>query len=231
MFITARLAMQNPKEVNQQILEFISSYENIIWDWNGTLIDDVDMAVACINKLLPIYNAPAISIQKYREIFDFPVRKYYSHLNLDLEKYSFEEIRDLYVKEYNQNITTNSSLFPETIELLEEIKKNKNQYILSAVSQWHLDSITAHFKVEHLFNERFGASDHYATGKISRGMELIKHASISPDKTILIGDTIHDYEVACELGINCLLLADGHQSHERLKKVTKHVIYGRRDYL
>lgn len=223
--------MANFKEVNQQILEFIKDYENVIWDWNGTLIDDVDMAVACINKLLPKYNAPTITAKKYREIFDFPVRKYYSHLSLDLEKNSFEEIRDQYVKEYNLNITLNSSLFPETVGLLEEIKRTKNQFILSAVSQWHLDSITAHFKVEHLFTERFGVSDHYASGKIARGVELIKHASLIPEKTILIGDTIHDFEVAKELGISCLLLADGHQSPERLKKVTPHVIYGRRDYL
>lgn len=222
--------MANFKEVNQQILEFIADYENIIWDWNGTLIDDVEMAVSCINKLLPTYNAPTITVQKYRDIFDFPVKKYYSHLGLDLEKNSFEEIRDQYVKEYNLNIILNSTLFPETLELLQFIKKNKNQFILSAVSQWHLDTITAHFKVEHLFNERFGASDHYASGKIERGMELIKHASMLPEKTLLIGDTIHDFEVASKLGIDCLLLADGHQSYERLKKVTNNVISGRKNY-
>jgi phosphoglycolate phosphatase len=223
--------MANFKEVNHQILEFVKPYDNIIWDWNGTLIDDVDMAVACINKLLPKYNTSVITAQKYREIFDFPVRKYYSHLGLDLEKNTFEEIRDQYVKDYNLNIVLNSSLFPETVGLLEEIKKTKNQFILSAVSQWHLDSITTHFKVDHLFNERFGVNDHYASGKIARGMELIKHAGLNPEKTILIGDTIHDFEVAKELGLNCLLLADGHQSPARLKAVTANVIYGRRDYL
>ena len=178
--------MESFKKVNQQILEFVTNYDNVIWDWNGTLIDDVDMAVFCINKLLPLYNAPVITAQRYREIFDFPVRKYYEHLGIDLKKNLFEEIRDQYVKHYNQNITLNSSLFPETVLLLEEIKKTKNQYILSAVSQWHLDSITEHFKVEHLFNERFGASDHYATGKIDRGVELIKHAQLDTKKTILI---------------------------------------------
>jgi phosphoglycolate phosphatase len=223
--------MANFKAANQQILDFIKNYDNVIWDWNGTLIDDVDMAVTCINKLLPKYNASVITTSKYREIFDFPVKKYYSHLGLDLEANSFEEIRDQYVKDYNLNIVLNSSLFPETETLLEEIKKTKNQYILSAVSQWHLDSITTHFKVQHLFNERFGVNDHYASGKIARGVELIKYANLELKKTILIGDTIHDFEVATELGIDCLLLADGHQSHTRLKQVTSNVIYGRRNYV
>lgn len=46
----------------------------------------------------------------------------------------------------------------------------------------------------------------------------------------MIGDTIHDFEVAEKLGINCLILADGHQSVERVKKVAPHVLSGRRDY-
>lgn len=223
--------MSNFKEVNQQILNFIRNYDNIIWDWNGTLIDDVDIAVSCINKLLSKYNAPVITTKRYREIFDFPVRKYYSHLGLDLEMNSFEEIRDQYVKDYNLNIVLNSTLFPETEALLHEIKKTKKQFILSAVSQWHLDSITTHFNVGHFFDERFGVNDHYASGKIARGFELINHANLNLQKTILIGDTIHDFEVAKELGISCLLLADGHQSHERLKQVTLNVLHGRRDYL
>ena len=222
--------MKNFKDVNHNILNFTQPYDNIIWDWNGTLIDDVDTAVSCINKLLPKYDAPVITRQRYREIFDFPVKKYYGHLGINLDKYVFEEIRDQYVKDYNLNIALNSSLFPETFELLEKIKVTKNQYILSAVSQWHLDFITAHFKVEHLFIERFGASDHYASGKIARGIELIKHSGLDPQKTILIGDTIHDFEVAGELGINCLLLADGHQSEARLKKITSNILCGRRNY-
>ena len=222
--------MENFKNINQQILEFIKNYDNIIWDWNGTLIDDVDVAVACINKLLPRYNTPVITVQRYRDIFDFPVKKYYEQLGIDLKKNLFEEIRDQYVKDYNLNIVLSSSLFPKTKALLEEIKKTKNQFILSAVSQWHLDSITTHFKVEHLFNERFGVGDHYATGKVDRGIELIKHARIDVQKTILIGDTIHDFEVAVKLGVSCLLLGDGHQSEMRLRQITPNVFFGRRNY-
>lgn len=222
--------MTNFKEVNSSILDFTKNYDNIIWDWNGTLIDDVDIAVACINKLLPKYGASPITAQRYREIFDFPIRKYYDQLGLDLKKYSFEEIRDQYVADYNAFVILNSSLFPEMENLIKEIKKTKNQYILSAVSQWHLDVITKHFNIDIFFNERFGVDNHYASSKLARGIELMKVAGIKKDKTLLIGDTLHDLEVAIELGINCLLLADGHQSYARLIKSAPHVLYGRRNY-
>lgn len=217
------------KTINNLILEVVSTYDNVVWDWNGTLIDDVDMAVSCINKLLIKYQQKKITAKQYREIFDFPVRRYYEIIGFDLKRHSFEEIRDQYVLEYNTNVAKTSSLFPATEELIQKIKAEKNQFILSAVSQWHLDEITSHFNVTPFFNERFGVSDHYATGKIERGYELIKHAGLT-GKTILIGDTIHDYEVAKELGFACLLLADGHQSYERLKKITSNVLVGRRNY-
>ena len=40
----------------------------------------------------------------------------------------------------------------------------------------------------------------------------------------MIGDTIHDYEVAHNLEIDCLLISSGHQSHERLATVTSNII-------
>ena len=44
------------------------------------------------------------------------------------------------------------------------------------------------------------------------------------DKIILIGDTDHDYEVAQNLKIDCLLISHGHQSNKRLRDVSQNVI-------
>lgn len=217
--------------INNQILESLKDYDTVIWDWNGTLIDDVDIAVSCINNLLPRYGVSSITVEKYRDVFDFPVRKYYENLGLDLSKFSFEEIRDQYVLSYNAKVISDSLLFPDTASLLEEIKSTKKQYILSAVSQWHLNEISTHFKLNSFFDERFGVNDHYASSKLERGHELMKSAQISNHRTILIGDTIHDYEVANLLKIDCLLLADGHQSYERLRQVSANIIHGRREFV
>jgi len=46
---------------------------------------------------------------------------------------------------------------------------------------------------------------------------MIKKLNLEPKELLLIGDTIHDFEVASELGCYCILVSNGHQSHERLK--------------
>jgi len=62
--------------------------------------------------------------------------------------------------------------------------------------------------------------NHRAESKIGRGMELIKKNKINTKETVLIGDTIHDLEVAIEIGVDCILIANGHQSKKRLEAKT-----------
>ena len=54
--------------------------------------------------------------------------------------------------------------------------------------------------------------------------EEIKENGVDPKKVLFIGDTDHDYEVATSIGVDCLLIANGHQSKERLLKVTSNVV-------
>jgi len=68
-----------------------------------------------------------------------------------------------------------------------------------------------------------GLGDIYAVSKIERGQQLIKEFNIDKSNALIIGDTIHDFEVSQKLGVKCILVADGHQSVERLNS-TKAVV-------
>ena len=81
-----------------------------------------------------------------------------------------------------------------------------------------------HNKILEYFEGVAGLSDHYAVSKIDRGKLLIDEFQIEKDKTRIIGDTIHDFEVAKELGIGCILISNGHQLEERLKSTGSIVI-------
>jgi phosphoglycolate phosphatase len=70
------------------------------------------------------------------------------------------------------------------------------------------------FGIEHYFDEILGISDIFATSKIDMGKEYIRR--VMPQKAVLIGDTLHDKEVADALGVDCILVANGHQSKETL---------------
>ncbi len=209
---------------NDQILNHTQNYDHIIWDWNGTLMNDVEIAVASVNVMLVENELSAISIPEYKDLFGFPIRSYYEKIGFDLQKLSFEKLCDRFVQEYNDSRAKTADVFHGIPDLLSEIKKTKTQSILSAAEQNHLHEMTDHFNLSQHFHHRFGINDFYATSKIARGRELISHSGIPGHRAILIGDTDHDFEVASELGMACLLIADGHQSEHRLRALTDHVI-------
>jgi len=66
----------------------------IIWDWNGTLLDDVDICIDTINALLSKYKKKPISKESYKSLFTFPVQNYYSKLGFDLSLESFKKIKE-----------------------------------------------------------------------------------------------------------------------------------------
>lgn len=158
------------------------------------------------------------------------MKTYYEKLGFDFQKKSFESLCDQFIREYNVNRANLATLFHDVPSLLKQINATKTQSILSAAAQWHLEEITQHFKIHDFFHHRFGIDNHYAISKLERGKELIKLSNIPKEETILIGDTDHDFEVASDLGITCLLVADGHQSIERLSKFSSTVISGRRTF-
>jgi phosphoglycolate phosphatase len=91
------------------------------------------------------------------------------------------------------------------------------QFVLSAMHQNMLEKTLKHNGIFHFFEGVAGLGDHFAVSKVDRGLQLISQFKIEKENAFIIGDTIHDFEVAQELGIRCILVADGHQSEERLQ--------------
>ena len=61
--------------------------KHIIWDWNGTLLDDLDVSMAALNEVLKSEQLPLVlDKEEYRQYFQFPVIKYYEKVGLILPK-------------------------------------------------------------------------------------------------------------------------------------------------
>ena len=197
----------------------ITNYKNIIWDWNGTLLDDVQLCNDIINIQLVKRSLPAISLKTYREIFTFPVKDYYIKAGFDFKDESFEKIGKDFIDEYEIR-KTNCSLFPNTMEILSRIKlMNIKQYLLSAYKHDTLEKLIEHFNLSQYFESINGLNHIYADGKLELGKRLMQEIREhdKEGKTLLIGDTVHDYEVALEIGADCFLISTGHQDESKLR--------------
>jgi len=73
-----------------------------------------------------------------------------------------------------------------------------------------------HFKLRHFFTHLTGLDHIYATSKLDLGKDLMKKLNHLNSNVLLVGDTVHDFEVAQAMNAGCILVADGHQSKEKL---------------
>ena len=80
----------------------VEKYKHIIWDWNGTIINDVDLCVELINWLLKEKNLKTITKEEYKNVFTIPVKNYYAQLGFDFSKESFEIIGKQWMDEYER---------------------------------------------------------------------------------------------------------------------------------
>ena len=103
---------------------------------------------------------------------------------------------------------------------MEKIKNlGIGQSILSAYSQHTLDEMSAHFGLTKYFSHIVGLDNIYAASKLHLGQQLIKKLGNGKGETLMIGDTEHDFEVAAEMGADCVLLSGGHYDKKRLEKL------------
>ncbi|OGU27585.1 MAG: phosphatase [Ignavibacteria bacterium GWA2_35_9] len=194
----------------------LSNYKHIIWDWNGTLLNDVGLCVDIVNNILVKKNLNPLSIIEYKNIFTFPIRNYYERAGFDFSQYTFEEVGLEWMYEYERR-RLECMLHSGVTETLMLLKENRiGQSILSAYPHNTLLEIIAHFSLNDFFTHIVGLDNIYATSKVELGKALMKKISNGNGKVLLVGDTEHDCEVAEEIGTDCVLIADGHQSKQKL---------------
>jgi len=195
-----------------------SKYTHIIWDWNGTLFDDTAWCVKTMNKMLENRGLKTLNgIADYHNAFCFPIIEYYKNVGFNFNQEPFEDLAAEFILLYHSNKSGGCGLHCGTEDVLQSVHKSGiKQVILSASGLNNLLSQINELNIKHYFDEILGLSDIYAKSKIDTGLSYM--ARKSAGNALLIGDTIHDYEVAKALETDCILIANGHQSKQTLQK-------------
>lgn len=202
--------------------------KKVVWDWNGTLLDDVDLCFDCINKLLTKYDKdPLETLEDYRNVFGFPIQDYYQRVGFDFDVTPWDMLANEYMDDYMDR-STSCKLTPYAWAALKMVKKGgADNFILSASS---LDNLVLQIGWHHLagvVDGVFGIHDIYAHSKIDLARQF-KATCLPEDEIWVIGDTLHDAEVAREIGAKCILVQTGHHSKKRLLRSGFPVVEGPR---
>jgi phosphoglycolate phosphatase len=193
-------------------------YRWVIWDWNGTLLDDAWLALETINELLGRRGLPLASPARYQEVFGFPLEGFCRRVGFDLAAETFEALSDQYGARYEER-RLECRLRDRAREVLVALQRDGvRQSILSAYHQRTLEELVDHFGLTGVFDRVVGADNPYGERKVERGRRLLAEEGWPPREVVVIGDTLHDGEVARAMGVDCVLFPSGYQSAGRLQQ-------------
>jgi phosphoglycolate phosphatase len=199
---------------------------HVAWDWNGTLLDDLDVVIDVMNRLLAAGGLPLLDRARYRREFGFPVRDYYTRLGFGPAHGTFEELARAFVDEYDRRARA-IPVRSQTRAILGHLRgAGLRQVVLSAARSEHLRELVALHELDEFFEELIGLDDHYAHGKLDQARAWLDRHRHDPARIVLVGDTLHDYEVARAIGAQCVLIASGHHGAERLGECDCAVLAG-----
>jgi len=192
-------------------------YTHIIWDFNGTIMDDVDIAVAAVNDMLEKRGMALTNRADYLQMIESPIIEYYKKI-FDLSKVSFDDIQVEFLESYNRRLSEAGLLPGVSAALAHFHQLGIRQSILSSFEQGRLRKMVADLGIDGYFESISGADNTRAEGKVERGLQWLQKSGTEPSCVLVLGDLDHDYELASCLGADCILIAAGHQHMQALEK-------------
>ena len=194
-----------------------SDYQHIVWDFNGTILDDVAVDIEVVNLLLQRRGLPLIpSREAYREVFGFPIEDYYRRIGFDFTKESYAEVAKEWVIEYRLREPT-APMRDGVLPVLDFIsEKGIPQTVISASEMGILREQLHHLGIVDRFEKICGIDNIYAASKTSLATSWVK--ARVPGRVLMIGDTDHDAETARAAGFDLVLVEGGHMSRSALNK-------------
>jgi phosphoglycolate phosphatase-like HAD superfamily hydrolase len=190
--------------------------KHLVWDWNGTLLDDLTLVVEATNVSLASVGGPVITADEHRRDFRRPVADYYSFvLGRPLTDEEFQRLDDAFHDAYRVGMAT-CALAHDAIE---------------AMGSWTgTQSLLSMFFHDELMLE---VSRHGLVSRLSRVDGLpgriggqrkaaylrahLEALGIAGADTVLIGDSVDDGDAAASVGARCVLYAGGFTDASRLE--------------
>jgi len=190
--------------------------KNIIWDWNGTIINDAYLFVDIMNTTLKKYRLPLITLQDYKNNFCFPIQKYWKTLGFKFNARQFQTMNKTFIALYESKMKE-PCLQKGALRVLDFAKQRSfNQFVLSASEHKILNKMVSFYNVDKYFYDILGVNNLNATGKIELARSLMQNYNLNPLETVVIGDTLYDKEVSCSINSHLVLVACGHFNKKRL---------------
>lgn len=193
-------------------------YDYVLWDWNGTLLDDLALNLSVENELLRRRGLfERADKDYYLEHFGFPIIEFYRALGFDLSKEDYADVANEYADTYAAGLD-GVRLFDDALPVIDALHDSGvRQVVISATEHTLLQKQVARYDLTARFDSVLGSENNLGKSKVAVALDWLQRHGADPKRTLFVGDTTHDFETAEAIGCACALVARGHNSRARLE--------------
>ena len=187
-------------------------YQNWIFDWSGTLVDDLAMVLDATNHVLAKYGKGEIGREDFRMSFRLPYAGYYEEILPGIPLAELEDhFREGFARSEASGVT--SPLLPYALEFLECLhSKDKRMFILSSMDAAAFERHAVELGIDHFFEASYAG----VLDKRDQIHTMLEKHSLETSNTVFLGDMCHDVETAKHGGVASIALLTGYQNAEQL---------------
>ncbi|MET9862816.1 HAD family hydrolase [Streptomyces smyrnaeus] len=192
---------------------------HIVWDWNGTLLHDIHTVLDATNAAFDELGLPAITLERYRELYCVPVPRFYERLIGRLPTDSEWELMDETFHRHYWARIADAALAEGAAELLAARQAaGRTQSLCSLAPHERLLPLLRTYGVDGHFVRVDGSVGPSGGGKAA---QMVRHlaalSGVEPGRTVVIGDAVDDALAAAHAGARAVLFTGGSHSRSSLE--------------
>lgn len=190
----------------------LHQYQNWIFDWSGTLVDDLAMVLDATNHVLRVYGKDEIEREDFRTSFRLPYAGYYEEILPGVPLDELEgHFREGFARSEAAGVT--SPLLPHALDFLERLQsRGKRIFILSSMDAAAFDRHAVELGIDHFFEATYAG----VLDKRNQIHQMLEKHALDVSNTVFLGDMCHDVETAKHGGVASIALLTGYQNAEQL---------------
>ncbi|HET9518039.1 MAG TPA: HAD hydrolase-like protein [Actinoplanes sp.] len=189
---------------------------HLVWDWNGTLLDDLTLVVSATNHAFAAIGGPFVQPDEHRRQFRRPIADYYAEvLGRAVDQAEFELLDRIFHDAYRVGLTT-CALAADAAAAIKAWPGSQ-----SLLSMWFHDELVPavdSYGLTGVFTRIDGLRAEVGGGfKAGHLAAHLRELGIAGEQVVLIGDSLDDAEAAAANGGVCVLYTGGFTDPERLR--------------
>lgn len=194
-------------------------FDLIIFDWDGTLIDSIDWIVHCLQTAAKQCGYETPEPQAAKDVIGLSIRNACSTLFPTADQETVTRLTSSYQQTYLSRQLSRNDLFPGVYDMLVELKQSGYQLaVATGKTRAGLQQALNATDTEDLFCIT-RCSDETASKPDPRMLhEIMQHTQAVPDRTLMVGDSTHDLQMAINAQISAIAVSCGAHPEDLLQQ-------------